>query len=88
MFISSAGRNYFSLNLVKKKNFSTPESKTHGHRSFFIWIQAARGQRVVICKGPFVGTVFRKDLKGEVSRELDIISKAKNVCLSTETKKV
>ena len=26
-------------------------------------------------------------LKGEVSREFDVISKRKNVCLSTETKK-
>ena len=27
-------------------------------------------------------------LKGEVSREFDVISKAKNVCLSTETKQI
>ena len=30
--------------------------------------------------------LLRGDLKGEVSREFDVISKPKNVCLSIETK--
>ena len=92
---------HFALLLGQARRRHVPKFITHAHAVVFLIKSYCLLRSPCRRRSSFLNSLFswccsvvsaktfpKTSFKGEVSREFDVISKPKNVCLSTETKKL